>query len=116
MKIEIFSDFSCPFCYIAKTKLLSAIKELQLTENVEIDYKAYQLKPDASKTQTLNYKDVMQERFSGNMAKMQEAIDAVYAHANEDTSEPVSYFHTFHHQDIDCTHDVPNPNYTAFQS
>ena len=83
MKIEIFSDFSCPFCYIAKTKLLSAIKELQLTENVEIDYKAYQLKPDASKTQTLNYKEVMQERFSGNMAKMQDAIDAVHAHANE---------------------------------
>lgn len=83
MKIEIFSDFSCPFCYIGKTKLFSAIKELQLTENVEIDYKAYQLKPDASKIETLNYKEVMHERFSGKMGKMQEALDAVHAHANE---------------------------------
>lgn len=83
MKIEIFSDFSCPFCYIGKTKLFSAIKELQLTGNVEIEYKAYQLKTAASKLETLNYKEVMRERFNGNMAKMQEAIDAVHAHANE---------------------------------
>ena len=83
MKIEIFSDFSCPFCYIGKTKLFSAIKELDLIEKVEIEYKAYQLKPDASKTETLNYKEVMQDRFNGNEAKMQEMVDAVHAHAKE---------------------------------
>lgn len=83
MKIEIFSDFSCPFCYISKTKLQQAIKELGLEQQVKIEYKAYQLKPDASKTETRNYKEDMLQRFQGREAKMQEAIDAVHAHAKE---------------------------------
>ena len=49
MQIEIFSDFACPFCYIAKTRLDEAIDQLGLGNEVEITYKAYQLKPDASK-------------------------------------------------------------------
>lgn len=83
MKIELFSDFSCPFCYIAKTKLFSAIQELNLNGKVEIEYKAYQLNPQASKTASLSYKEVMNERFNGNEVKMQEMIDAVHAHAKE---------------------------------
>ncbi|WP_274309862.1 DsbA family oxidoreductase [Solibacillus daqui] len=83
MKIEIFSDFSCPFCYISKTKLFNAIQELGLQQQVEIEYKAYQLNPDASKTETRNYKEEMLQRFQGRQIKMQEAIDAVHAHANE---------------------------------
>lgn len=49
MKVEIFSDFACPFCYIAKTRLYEAIAQLGMTDEVTITYKAYQLKPDASK-------------------------------------------------------------------
>ncbi|MER2192737.1 MAG: DsbA family oxidoreductase [Solibacillus sp.] len=49
MNIEIFSDFACPFCYIAKTRLYEAIEQLGMSDEVTITYKAYQLKPDASK-------------------------------------------------------------------
>lgn len=48
MKIEIWSDVMCPFCYIGKRKLEQA---LELTQTaVEIEWKSFQLNP-ALKTQ-----------------------------------------------------------------
>ncbi|MFJ7669131.1 DsbA family protein [Lysinibacillus sp. NPDC097195] len=49
MKIEVFSDFSCPFCYIGKKELERAITEAGYTDQVEIEFKAFQIDPDASK-------------------------------------------------------------------
>lgn len=49
MKIEVFSDFSCPFCYIGKRELEQAIKEAGYTDQVEIEYKSYQIDPTAPK-------------------------------------------------------------------
>ncbi len=49
MKLTIWSDFACPYCYIGEKRLKHAIEELGLTENVEIDYRAYELDPYASK-------------------------------------------------------------------
>lgn len=48
MKIEIWADYACPFCYIGKTTLEQAIEKAGL-KNVEIVYKAFQLDPNAPK-------------------------------------------------------------------
>lgn len=47
MKIEIFSDFICPFCYIAKKELELAIDKAGFSDQVEIEMKSYELLPDA---------------------------------------------------------------------
>jgi len=49
MKIELWSDFACPFCYIGKTKFEKALKRFPHKEQVEVVYKAYQLNPNAPK-------------------------------------------------------------------
>lgn len=46
MKIEIWSDVVCPFCYIGKRRLEEALASMQLTEKVEIVWKSFQLDPD----------------------------------------------------------------------
>lgn len=48
MRIDVWSDFVCPFCYIGKTILDDALKELPEQENVEVHYRSYQLDPDAT--------------------------------------------------------------------
>lgn len=45
MKIEVWSDYVCPFCYIGKRRLESALKQSGLESEVEVVYKAYQLDP-----------------------------------------------------------------------
>ena len=49
MKIELWSDFACPFCYIGKTKFEKALNRFEHKDEVELVYKAYQLNPNAPK-------------------------------------------------------------------
>ncbi len=49
MTLTIWSDFACPYCYIGEKRLQRAIEELGLTNDVLIDYRAYELDPTASK-------------------------------------------------------------------
>ncbi len=48
MKIEIWSDFACPFCYIGKKRFEVALNQFEHKEDVQVVYKAYQLNPNAS--------------------------------------------------------------------
>ena len=52
MNITIWSDFACPYCYIGETRLEKAIEELGMTDNVKIDYRAFELDPTAPKEVT----------------------------------------------------------------
>lgn len=45
MKIEIYSDFACPYCYIGKRHLEQALKEMGLTEKTTVLHRAFILDP-----------------------------------------------------------------------
>ena len=45
MKIEIWSDIACPFCYIGKRKLEKAIQRLPNSEGIVLEWKSFQLNP-----------------------------------------------------------------------
>ena len=47
MKIEVWSDFVCPFCYIGKRRLETALEAFPNKESVTVEYKSYQLDPTA---------------------------------------------------------------------
>ncbi len=47
--LTIWSDFACPYCYIGETRLEKAIEELGMKDNVQIDYRAFELDPEAPK-------------------------------------------------------------------
>lgn len=49
MKIELWSDFACPFCYIGKKRFEKALESFPHKDKVEVVYKAYQLNPNAPK-------------------------------------------------------------------
>ena len=46
MKIEIWSDVMCPFCYLGKRRLESALEQSGLKDEAEIIWKSFQLNPD----------------------------------------------------------------------
>ncbi len=45
MKIEIWSDIMCPFCYIGKRQFEAALKQFADSSHVEIEWKSFQLDP-----------------------------------------------------------------------
>lgn len=48
MKITYWSDYACPYCYIGEKRLETAIDELGLKEDVDIEMRAFELDPNAS--------------------------------------------------------------------
>ena len=46
LKVEIWSDVICPFCYIGKRKFESALAQLDKNNVIEITWKSFQLAPD----------------------------------------------------------------------
>lgn len=50
MQIEVWADVVCPWCYIGKRRLQSALAERGIADDVEIVHRAFQLDPTASTT------------------------------------------------------------------
>ena len=50
MKVEIWSDIMCPFCYIGKRNFEAALKEFDAKDEIEIEWKSFQLDPSIPKT------------------------------------------------------------------
>lgn len=47
MKIEVWSDVMCPFCYIGKTRLDQALEQIpNWRDRVEVEWKSFQLDPE----------------------------------------------------------------------
>lgn len=43
MKVEIWSDYVCPFCYMGKTAFEEALDKFPQKEQLDIEFKSYQL-------------------------------------------------------------------------
>ena len=50
MKIEIYSDLVCPWCYVGEKRFARALAGLQPAENVEVSFRPFQLDPNAAAT------------------------------------------------------------------
>ncbi len=46
MKVEIWFDIVCPFCYIGKRRFEAALKQFDHSDEVTIEWKSFQLNPD----------------------------------------------------------------------
>ena len=46
MKVEVWSDVVCPFCYIGKTHFDKALAQFAENENIEFVWKSFQLNPN----------------------------------------------------------------------
>jgi protein disulfide-isomerase len=63
MKVEIWSDIVCPFCYIGKRHFESALKSFAHADEIEIEWKSYQLDPEMPKqTKKQNVYEYLAER------------------------------------------------------
>ena len=47
MKVEIWSDVVCPWCYIGKRRFESALAEFPQRDAIEVIYRSFQLDPTA---------------------------------------------------------------------
>jgi len=62
MKVEIYSDIACPWCYVGKRRFERALSAYPAADTVEVVYRPYQLAPDAS-TEAQPLEQAMRRKF-----------------------------------------------------
>lgn len=77
MKITIWSDFVCPFCYIGVTNLEQALESFEYADEVTIEYKSFQLEPGAKYETNKTYLESMMERKQVPKENIQQLINQV---------------------------------------
>ncbi len=63
LKIQIWSDVMCPFCYIGKRKIEEALTQFENKESVAIEWKSFQLDPSFVATPNENIVDHLAEKY-----------------------------------------------------
>lgn len=63
LKIEIWSDVMCPFCYIGKRKIEKALDEFPQKEKIEIEWKSFQLDPTTKSQPGKSTYDYLAEKY-----------------------------------------------------
>ncbi|MET3113797.1 putative DsbA family dithiol-disulfide isomerase [Pedobacter sp. CG_S7] len=61
MKIAIWSDIRCPFCYIGKRKFEHALAQFKHKDNVEVEWHSFELDPQAKTQPEKNAYDYLAE-------------------------------------------------------
>jgi predicted DsbA family dithiol-disulfide isomerase len=61
MKVEIWSDVMCPFCYIGKRRFETALGQFNHKEEIEIVWKSFQLNPDMKTDPSKNINQYLAE-------------------------------------------------------
>ncbi|MEX0722986.1 MAG: DsbA family oxidoreductase [Gracilimonas sp.] len=98
MKIEIWSDVVCPFCYIGKRHLEKALEQLPEID-VEINWKSFELDPNAPVDSELDIYDMLAKKYghdrewaqqmNANMVQMAEKAGLKY---DMDSVQPTNSF------------------------
>lgn len=83
MKIEIWSDVVCPFCYIGKRRLEAALAQFENSGDVQIEWKSYLLDPGMQAEPGTNINQYLAARKGWTIEEARDAHAQVTAMARE---------------------------------
>lgn len=62
MKVDIWSDIRCPFCYIGKRKFETALAKFPQKDKVEVEWHSFELEPGVKTDTGVNLHDYLAQR------------------------------------------------------
>ncbi|WP_150272939.1 DsbA family oxidoreductase [Paenibacillus tepidiphilus] len=63
MRIDVWSDYACPFCYIGKRRLEHALSQFAGRDQVEVVFRSFQLDPSARTDETRDIHDMLAAKY-----------------------------------------------------
>lgn len=77
IKIEIWSDVMCPFCYIGKKNFEAALEKLPFRDDVEVEWKSFQLDRTLDPAKTISTFDYFKQKKGFPEAQAEQMISQV---------------------------------------
>ena len=69
MRVEIWSDIACPWCYIGRRRFEKALRTFEHHEQVTVLWRSYQLDPNAPRDYAGNVNDLLTQRYGMSRAQ-----------------------------------------------
>ncbi|MGG1443327.1 DsbA family oxidoreductase [Brevibacillus laterosporus] len=63
MKVEVWSDFACPFCYIGKQRIEEALDKFAHKDDVEVVFRSFELDPKAQRDVDYDVHDMLVAKY-----------------------------------------------------
>ena len=84
MRIEIWSDVVCPWCYIGKRRFEAALADFDHGDEVEVVWRSFQLDPAAEREPTATVAEHLGRKYGGGVEAGRAMVDRVEAVAAEE--------------------------------
>ncbi len=81
MKIEIWSDFICPFCYMGKRAFETALAEFPHRDEVEVVYRSYELDPEADSLSKVKVDDILAKKYGMTLKRIKATNEDLHRRA-----------------------------------
>lgn len=83
MRIEVWSDVICPFCYIGKRNFEAALEKFPGKDNIELIWRCFQLDPGISNNEALSTTEYLSTRKNIPPAHVKQLLENVTATAEK---------------------------------
>jgi predicted DsbA family dithiol-disulfide isomerase len=83
MRIEIWSDVMCPFCYIGKRNFEAALERFEHRDDVEVTWRSFQLAPDLPRVCEGDVHDYLAAKYGGGRERAKAMNDDMARRAAE---------------------------------
>lgn len=81
MKIEIWSDFVCPFCYLGEKRFELGLEKFENKETVEVSFRSFQLDPNAKSAAGQSIHEIISKKYGVSVAQAKANNDNIVSAA-----------------------------------
>ena len=76
LRVDIWSDIACPWCYIGKRRLEAALEQFAQRDDVEIVWRAFELDPSAPRllASSGSYAERLAKKYGSNVAQAESRL------------------------------------------
>lgn len=84
MKVEIWSDYACPFCYLGKRRFEKALDLFKHKDDVEVIFRSFELDPSMSKEVQSSMQELLAAKYGMSLEEAKAANDRVAEQAEQE--------------------------------
>jgi predicted DsbA family dithiol-disulfide isomerase len=86
LKVEVWSDIACPWCFIGKRRLETALREFPHGDEVEVEWRAFELDPRAPRVRdkSLSHNERLAKKYGTTVERAQAMNERLTAVAQEE--------------------------------
>jgi len=86
LRVDIWSDIACPWCYVGKRRLEAAVAQLDCRDAVHVVWRAFELDPSAPRVRSadVGYAERLAKKYGSSVAQAEGMIERMTAVAAQD--------------------------------